>query len=154
MGLEGTMWRFLRPELHRIGLLTDRITDRLNQGRPDVLWLDTTDGLTGLCELKAPKPGQKVLGMRPGQALWLWRWAKGGGMASILARYPDDSWALYRPRNSVAWIGLIESEHYATLAHESWERWPGPGAIRDALRGQRAVFTVSVPGSPTAATRA
>jgi hypothetical protein len=138
MGLEGQMWKFLRPELHRAGLRAERLTDRLIMSRPDVLWCDSEDGLTGLCELKAPGPKDTDLGLRPGQAAFLWSWVRQShGLGSILVRWPSDAWGLFVPGREPSWIPDIEQVLVAPT--QRWDDFPGGTAIRMALRAGRSV---------------
>jgi hypothetical protein len=120
------------------------LTDRLIMSRPDVLWCDSEDGLTGLCELKAPGPKDKGLGLRPGQAAFLWSWVRQAhGLGSILVRWPSDAWGLFVPGREASWVGEVEAASsempIVALTNHRWDEFPGGAAIRQAIRAGRSV---------------
>ena len=129
------MWTYARPRLTAGGVVCERLTDRLVTGRHDLLWMDMRDGVTGLCELKAPDSEGGRLGLRPDQPPFIWSWWRKGGYSSILVRWPDDLWELYIPGPRPAWIDAIKAKR-ADLPDPdyAWGGWPGAARLLQALR--------------------
>ncbi len=124
---EKAMWAYLQPKLK--GLIhTERLTDRLIEGLPDVVW--TRPGRTGFLELKyldrLPKDPRvtPVLtygphGLQPAQAFWLNRWARHGGRAHILLRVESSGWYAWRALPHPEWVREIVS----VTAFEAAQFW-------------------------------
>lgn len=84
---EANAWDTVKTQWSKTWHLV-RITDKLQGGIPDILWL-ARDGRSGFVELKADD------WVRPDQALFLWRWVKAGGRAGILKRDAGE-WVYWR----------------------------------------------------------
>lgn len=95
---EQVMW----AKLKEAGLFGERITDRLAEGVPDVIALNS-QGHAVWIELKAPKSLTGQTGLRTDQAVWLWRWVKHGGLAVVLVARPNDTWELHAPTYDMGW---------------------------------------------------
>lgn len=121
--------------LKALGLFGERITDRLQEGVPDVMCLNSK-GHAIWMELKAPKNRTGQTGLRTDQAVWLWRWAKHGGLAIVVVTRPGGSWEVYHPEPDMGWPRrAVEGSAFCDLyqnAHEVLTRIEAlaPQAIR------------------------
>lgn len=112
---EGQMWNYLRGLLKEHMVKVERITDRLLSGFPDTIWLHPS-GDVGLLELKYAQPWEwekrPVIDWRPGQALYLWSWARAGGAgtgrAACLLRIGKSEWRVFVPSPDPDWVERVQ----------------------------------------------
>lgn len=108
---ETAAWIYLREQFAEAGVFSQKTSDRLTAGLPDIYWC--LEG-SGWLELKwlATWDHRKQIGMRPGQAPWLWKHARAGGNSGILVRVGNDRWHLFKPTADVSWIARIEGSFH------------------------------------------
>jgi hypothetical protein len=117
MASEKVMWEHMRDRVGEL-MLMERITEKLNEGVPDVSWCHGETDTAGWLELKVlDKPAKTLMTEKrwvipfksPAQPLWLYRWAKNGGRAGVLLRTSDDMWIFWRAEGTVEWLKMIQS---------------------------------------------
>jgi hypothetical protein len=129
---EKQMWGYLQP---RLPLHCERLTDRIQEGLPDVLYV-RDDGATGLVELKyLPALPQNLSatpvltygshGLQTAQAFWLNRWARRGGRAGVLLRVGTHDWFYWRAEPSPNWIPFIRSVDAVWYPTWRWKAYNG-----------------------------
>lgn len=117
MGRESNAWSSLRDRVKVLGLHTERLTDRIQDGLPDVLWVHKASRMTGLLETKAiaawPKrssTGVKV-DFRPSQPVWLYKWTLAGGRGAVLTRVTDARvWVFNPAQRDPAWVHDVTAD--------------------------------------------
>lgn len=118
MGRESTAWSTLRDRLNKADVHTERLTDRIQDGLPDVLWLHRATRLTGLIELKAVAAplanGRLKVEFRPSQPVWLFRWRHLGGRGAVLTRVTNQRiWVFNPTQDDPAWVHAITQDLYS-----------------------------------------
>lgn len=113
MGRESQAWATLRDRLAVAGVTTRRLTDRIDCGMPDVLWVDRATEMCGLIETKAveklPVRGGGVkVEFQPGQQVWIYKWAAAGGRACVLTRVTRARiWILTPGSKDPSWVHQV-----------------------------------------------
>lgn len=124
---------------------SERITERLNDGVPDVVY-QFLSGETGWLELKflATKgrtwPLVKIPWKSPAQPFWLQRWVRWGGRAGVLLYVADVGWYYWRPSKDIRWVAWAQDPVPAEGA--TW--WCGPRLdVSGLLRAMREKVAAS-----------
>ena len=115
MGRESTAWDTLRGRLATGGLHSERLTDRIQDGLPDVLWTHLPSRISGLLETKAierwPTRGSTKVTFEVSQTVWLYRWRHRGGRAAVLTRIVAARLWVFNPvRDDIAWTSAIKQD--------------------------------------------
>ena len=103
---ESAMWDHLKEKI--VGRVNaERITERLNDGVPDVVY-QFASGEAGWCELKyVAGVGKDVLRIpwkSTAQPFWLQRWRRWGGRSGVLLRIERRGWFYWRPTDDIRWV--------------------------------------------------
>lgn len=128
--LEKRFWARLRvllqDSLHMV-----RVTERLQEGVPDVLWQDRSSAACGWIELKS---GSWI---RMDQAAFLSSWVRHNGLASLVV-WHEKKTHLYYARKEVGWSKAIVA---GTLEPDIvWSGLPPAHAFTIALLQQRELL--------------
>lgn len=148
---ETNMWDYLQPKLKAENLHCERITDRAQEGVPDVVYVNGL-GTTGWLELKYLAAYPKDLavtplltygshGLQTAQAFWLGRWARRGGRAGILLRVGSTDWWYWRSEGAPEWTSNIQTCWAASMATRRWCSGPETKLPRfESMSGVLALF--------------
>lgn len=129
---ETSLWTTMAA---RCPLTMRRVTDRFDEGFPDVLYT-CKHSMTGLVELKVIRPGDgNKIKFRPGQPPWLMSWARAGGLGWIFLKHvPYNEYWLLQAQGTVDWMKEIQMPIVEEREILITKRWKGRMDWEDLAR--------------------